>query len=242
MLWFAPAERPDAESLRAWRRAASEAARWRIIAAHAAAGSLELLSDGMSFVLEALQPAAPVTVEPAQHGYDITAGSPRPGAAICLQPTADLRSARALMPVVRAQVALGCDLAALPGVLAVGWPAAGTIMSPDYFRRAITAWLAGGAFPGLGLTALTEGRGGEGGLAMRSVGLRTFTGFELEVACGNPGGAGDGRAAAAKLALRAIHGLVEGLCDVPGLPDLLGEPDLVSAWSEDGRLLRIGTA
>jgi len=94
-----------------------------------------------------------------------------------------------------------CELASLPGLRAIGWEPAGTVMTPDYFRRTMGAWLAGGPFPGLGLTALARGSDG----AMRSNGLAFFTGVELELGAAP----GEGPAETARLAVRLIHDLVQ---------------------------------
>ena len=48
-------------------------------------------------------------------------------------------------------------------------------MAPAYFMSAVRAWLVGGAFPALGLTALREEQDG----ALHSEGLALFTGYEV---------------------------------------------------------------
>ena len=81
-------------------------------------------------------------------------------------------------------------------------------MTPDYFRRTVGAWLDGGAFPALGLTALSRSPQG----AMRSVGLNFFLGHELELAPL----AGESAADTARMAVRLIHDLVENGTYTPG--------------------------
>ena len=81
------------------------------------------------------------------------------------------------------------------------WTPAGSWIAPDLFRRSVTDWLKGGAFPGLVLTALERQRNG----AMISRGLTLLTGQELRF---EP----DKRlpaAAMARLAVRLIHELVQ---------------------------------
>ena len=123
-----------------------------------------------------------------------------------------------MLPLVRGIASLAAALSALPGVRAVGWHAARAWSAPDYFRGSVMRWVQGGAFPGLGLTALTFTS--DGGL--QSEGLALFTGQELRIA---PELVGD-RAAGARLALRLLHMLVEdGPVDACSwLSGLAGEP------------------
>ena len=107
----------------------------------------------------------------------------------------------AISSVPAAIAGLGAALATLPGVKAVVWTPATSWIAPDLYRRSIGDWLAGGAFPGLALTALERERNG----AMLSHGLHLLIGQEVRF---EP----DKRlssATMARLALRLIHELVQ---------------------------------
>jgi hypothetical protein len=138
-----------------------------------------------------------------------------------------------MLPVVRGQAWLATRLCALPGVMAVGWAPARSLSSVSHFTVSVSRWLEGGVFPGLGLTALAEDRGG----GMQSEGLAFFTGQELRI---DPQLAGD-KAVAARLALRLINELVgRGRLErVEQLKGPAGEA-LRIVPSEDGRLLHVG--
>ena len=93
------------------------------------------------------------------------------------------------------------NLAQLEGVKAVAWHPARAISEAGYFRTSVLRWIEGGAFPGLGLTALVPTD--DGGL--ESEGLALFTGQELRM---RPEVVMD-RAEASKIALRLLNWLVE---------------------------------
>ncbi len=106
-----------------------------------------------------------------------------------------------MFPVVRCLASLAAQLSNLEGVNAVAWHPARTFSAPDYFRRGVQSWIEGGAFPGLGLTALMTNPDG----GMQTEGLVLFTGQELRL---SPEMCAD-RAEAAKVALRLVNWLVE---------------------------------
>lgn len=162
----------------------------------------ELLANGLTFDLVGLAPgtsAAPVT---GAHLFDLPEGF---DAASCegvtLSPGPHLVSGGPMVPVLRCLAWLAAELTGLEGLVAVAWRPARTICGPDYFRDAVTRWIAGGAFPGLGLTALVPQPDG----ALQSEGLSLFTGQELKL---EPDPATD-QQQAARVALRLLHWLVE---------------------------------
>ena len=106
-----------------------------------------------------------------------------------------------MFPVVRCLAQLAAELARLPGVEGVAWHAARACSSPAHFRRGVLGWIEGGAFPGLGLTALVTNPDG----SMQSEGLALLTGQELLLA---PEMCAD-QAEGAKIALRLLNWLVE---------------------------------
>jgi len=167
------------------------------------AGWLELLANGLTYDLTGLAPAAPAFAPPIAHAYGFPSASAVPeGEWLAINAGQHLVGGQNLLPVVRAMAAIAQALLALPSATAIAWGPARSVLSPDYFRRAVGAWLGGGAFPALGLAALTRDPSG----AMLSEGLSFFTGQELRI---DPIVARD-PASAGKIAIRLIHSLVSG--------------------------------
>lgn len=165
-------------------------------------GWLELLIDGMTFDLTGLAPARPAGLPEVNFRFDCPADFPlERHSAVRLVAGPHLTAGAGSQPVVRAQAALGSALAeALPGVAAFAWEPAQSITGAEFFRSAVAAWLAGGPFPALGLTAfrstLDEG--------IQSVGLAHFTGQEVRL---EPALVTD-PADAVRLAIRLVNQLV----------------------------------
>lgn len=166
---------------------------------------LELLADGMTFDLVGLAPAVAAPIPPMAHFYGF---SDNDGAsviaaaaeAITLIPGDHLHGAENLLPVMLTMAGLATHLVALAGVAAVAWHPARCAMAPEAFAAAITRWRKGGAFPALGLTALScDGDG-----AVRSEGLAFFIGQELWI---DPL-IGENAAARGNIATRLINQLV----------------------------------
>lgn len=187
-------------------------------------GWLELLASGLTFDISGLTPAAPRLAPAPAHLFglppetrDLTLE------AVTISPGEHVASGAAMLPIVRVMCSLGARLASLGNVKGICWHPALSWMEPAYFARVISGWLAGGAFPALGLTAL--GRSSAGGI--ESEGLAFFVGQELLI---DPR-AGETPAATAKLAVRIIdlmvrQGPVREAMRIPG-PDsdaLLIEP------------------
>lgn len=163
---------------------------------------LELLANGMTFDLSGIAPGKPMKYGMFLHFFDLPPEfDTSHHEAIVLAPGPHLAGGEAMIPVVRSEMWLAAQLCELPGVAAVGWSPARALSSPVHFRKAVSAWLDGGVFPGLGLAALNPTA--EGGL--ESEGLAFFTGQELQL---DPDLAQD-KAEGAKLALRLMHELVE---------------------------------
>jgi len=106
-----------------------------------------------------------------------------------------------LRPIIRVLNGLGAELARLPGVRAVGWEPSRSWMAPAWYMTAIRAWLVGGAFPAIGLTAFTPHENG----VFQSTGQSLFTGYEVLVVPVD----GEEPHETAKLAARAIHVLAQ---------------------------------
>ena len=202
---FAAGQRPDAAALDALAAASvDDDARFPVafhITAHGAEeeGWVELLAMGLAF--DCLELAPRRAIRHAGPGQLLGLDSVPEGEVIVLQPGPHLMDGAGLLPVVRMLAGLGVALSTLPGALAVCWGPAGTCMAPDYYQRVVGNWLAGGAFPALGLTMLHRTADG----AMESRGLAFMTGQELRF---EP----DRRlvaAAVARIAMRLIHSLIE---------------------------------
>ena len=179
---------------------------------------LEVLANGLTFDLDGLAPGAPQPMPPAKYRYGLPSDLETDALeAVSLRPGPSLAAGARMLPVVRSLAWLAASLAHLPGVRAVAWHAARTISTPDHFRGSVLRWVEGGAFPGLGLAALSPTI--DGGL--QSEGLALFTGQELRLV---PDTADD-LAAGARLAFRLLHWLVvHGTLEAPTmLPGPSGE-------------------
>ena len=209
---FAPGRRPDATAIEALAAGGAFAVSHRPSGeAHGTGpGWLELLATGLTFDLHGLAPGTQAEPFVFAHRYGLAGGRPdsdRPGnggpgaaEAIILALGPHLAGAAGLMPVVRAAAGLALALAALPGVIAVGWHPARALSGVAHFSSSVSAWLAGGAFPALGLTALDRSPDG----AMASEGLALLIGQELWI---EPA-AGSTPADDARLAVRLIDRLI----------------------------------
>ncbi len=105
------------------------------------------------------------------------------------------------MPVVRGLIALARDLTHhFDEIVAIVWPPSKSAIGRRFFESVSTAWLEGGAFPALGLTAFRETVDG----ALQSVGLEFWIGQELRI---EPPLASD-KVAATRLGVRIIYQLI----------------------------------
>jgi hypothetical protein len=196
-------------------------------------GWLELLANGLTFDLAGLAPAPARPAPPLAHSYGFAGPSSVPaGEWISIAAGQHLVGGQNLVPVVRGMAAVVLALLELSGAAAVAWGPARSVLSPDYFRRAVGAWLGGGAFPALGLTALLRDPSG----AMISEGLGFFTAQELRIdpiLARNPASAG-------KIAIRLIHSLVSGW-SVSSPTEIVGPSGerLGVEPTANGRILRV---
>lgn len=163
---------------------------------------VELLREGLTFDCSGLAqgPASPF---PAfAHRFDLPA-TPSPDAceAVALRPGPHLAEGGGSLPVMRGLLALGCEFVRqFADLLAVVWSPAGTAIGRRFFESVTSAWLDGGPFPALGLTAFVETPDG----ALESVGLAFWTGQELRI---EPPLSAD-RVAATRLGIRLVNHLV----------------------------------
>ena len=246
LLLFAKGQRPDAERLAAAiDRADRLTLTHRIpepgtdadgsgVSSNVVAGC-ELLRDGMTYDLTALAPGPPAAIPPIRHRYGFT-GTGDELEAVALAPGPHLAAGAHSVPVVRVQAGIAVSLARLlDGLVAICWTPARTLVGADFFASSVTAWLDGGAFPSLGLTAFaTDPEGG-----MVSEGLTWFTGQELRFS----NDIAKDRPAAARLGVRLVNQLVsQGRLSVS---DTIIAPDggrLALEPTRDGRTIRVRRA
>ena len=232
-LQFAPGHRPVSDDI--VRLALRPAETTKFAVSHLPKpeeGWLELIAMGLTFDASGLAPDEQAPAFAAEHmfGLDVSAFDQHLET-VRLDPSPHLAGGRMLLPVLRVLCGLGAELARLPGLRAVGWEASASWMAPAYFMSAIRAWLVGGAFPSLGLTAFSVTDTG----ALQSHGLALFTGYEAQIAAK----AGESPQELAKLAARAIHLLVQaGPKGLDSLADPAGQT-LHCEMQHDQQLLRL---
>jgi len=195
---------------------------------------IELLREGLTFDLQGLKPGRACPVPLVEHLFDM---EDAPAISACegmrLMPGPHLAGGERTVPVIRGMIALARDLAHhYDDLAAIVWPPARSAIGRRFFESTVTAWLEGGAFPALGLTAFREDV--DGGL--QSVGLEHWIGQELRI---EPPLSAD-RAAATRLGVRLVNQLVL----VGGLEESerIIAPDgtrLILRPSRNGRFIRV---
>lgn len=195
---------------------------------------VELLRDGLTFDLRGMDPGRSCPIPPVQHLFDMEqAPAPTACEGMRIMAGPHLAGGERSVPVMRGMIALARDLVHhFDGLAAVAWPPAKSVIGRRFFESTATAWLEGGAFPALGLTAFSEGLDG----ALQSVGLDHWIGQELRI---EPPLATD-RAMATRLGVRLVNQLIL----VGGLEESerIIAPDgtrLVLRPSRNGRFIRV---
>lgn len=195
---------------------------------------VELLRGGLTFDLIGLA-AGPAGEFPLiEHRFDLDS---IPSAfrfeALHLVPGEHLRAGARTMPVVKGLLALARDLTHhFADLEAIVWPASRSAIGRRYFESVVTAWLEGGAFPALGLTAFRKTLDG----AVQSVGLDFWLGQELRIE--QP--LADDKVAATRLGVRLVNQLiiVGGLDESERIVAPDGTP-LVMRPSRNGKFVRV---
>lgn len=231
-LLFARGTRPSADAVSALAAAAGETVAFSI--SHRPADHpywLELLALGLTFDLQGLAPGIPADTAPPAHAFSLPLADTCELEALTVRPGPHLSAGATLLPVIRALAALGCELARLPGLAAIGWEPARTAMTPAYYGKVVSSWLKGGPFPGLGLSALIRGHDG----SVQTDGLSFFIGHEARI---EPI-ASESPADTAKFALRVIHDLVENGPYSPGAVEGPGGVSLHCDLTANRTLLRL---
>ncbi len=163
---------------------------------------LELLREGLVFDLCGLSPGEATYFPQIDHRFDL---EDMPGAAqyeaLQLSPGQHLAGGEHSIPVVKGLVGLARDLVHhFEDLEAVVWPPSASAIGQRFFESVSTAWLEGGTFPALGLTAFRETIDG----ALQSRGLDFWIGQELRI---EPPLSSD-KVAATRLGVRLINQLV----------------------------------
>lgn len=163
---------------------------------------IELLRDGLTFDMSGLAPGAEADFPVITHRFDL-ADLPTAETydAVALRPGPHLAAGGRSQPVVRALLALACDLTLFfDNLVAISWSPSCSAIGRRFFESVTSAWLDGGPFPALGLIAFADGADG----ALESVGLEFWTGQELRI---EPPLSAD-RIAATRLGVRLVNQLV----------------------------------
>jgi hypothetical protein len=198
---------------------------------------IELLSQGLTFDVSGLASGPESDFPTIAHRFDLPeAPTPDGYEALTLQPGPHLAAGGRSVPVIRVMLGLACELVRhFDDLAAVSWGPSQSAIGRRFFESVTTAWLDGGAFPALGLTAFAETADG----ALQSIGLDFWIGQELRI---EPPLSAD-RVAATRLGVRLVNHLVitGGLKDIDRIvaPDgtrLTLRPSrnraLVSVWRE----------
>lgn len=194
----------------------------------------ELLLDGMTFDIEGLAPGTVLELPASDFHFDAAVDAQDPLAVpIRLMPGSHIAGGARSLPVIRCKLRLLCLIAEQAEELsAVFWAPARSKIGREYFLRMTRAWLEGGPFPALGLTAFKPSI--DDGL--QSEGLSYFTGQELRI---EPELSHD-KVEATRLAIRLVNQLVPlGRIE---RPEFLTAPDgrtLRLAPSANGRYVRV---
>lgn len=195
---------------------------------------VELLRDGLMFDLSGLSIGDAAEFPTIEHQFDLES-IPRPAQyeALQLAPGHHLTGGDRSIPVVKGLMALARDLVHhFEDIEAIVWPPSSSAIGRRFFESVSTAWLDGGAFPALGLTAFRETIDG----ALQSVGLDFWIDQELRI---EPPLSTD-KVSATRLGVRLVNQLVL-LGGIDGSERIVA-PDgntLVMRTSRNGKFVRV---
>ncbi|MEL7189555.1 MAG: hypothetical protein AAGK17_08400 [Pseudomonadota bacterium] len=163
---------------------------------------LELLYNGLTFDLRGLEPGEANEIPAIESRFDFPEGQSFDELeALQIVPGEHLMTGKASMPVVKGMIALARDIAHhFETVSCVVWPPSNSAIGRRFFDSISTAWLEGGAFPALGLTAFKQSADG----AIESTGLDFWVGQELRIE--QP--LAQDKVAATRLAVRIINQII----------------------------------
>ncbi|MDP4605412.1 MAG: hypothetical protein NWS68_04570 [Erythrobacter sp.] len=163
---------------------------------------LELLREGLSFDLCGLMPGPGCPLPAVRHRFDLGDLPSAEGFdALAIVPGPHLAGGARSQPVLRGMLALARDLTQhFTDLAAIVWAPSHSAIGRRFFESVVTAWLDGGAFPALGLTAFEQQPDG----ALQSVGLDCWIGQEVRI---EPPLSTD-KVAATRLGIRLVNQLV----------------------------------
>ena len=163
---------------------------------------VELLREGLTFDLVGLAPGRGNPFPVVEHRFDLESiPTAMSYDVLHLAPGQHLIGGERSMPVVKGLIALARDLTHhFDGLLAIVWPPSQSAIGRRFFESISTAWLEGGPFPALGLTAFHETADG----ALESIGLDFWLDQELRI---EPPLSQD-KVAATRLGVRLINQLI----------------------------------
>lgn len=163
---------------------------------------IELLREGLTFDLIGLAPTQACEFPAIEHRFDLEAvPTSFRSEALHLIPGQHLAGGQRSLPVVRGLIGLARDLTQhFTELEAIVWPPSQSVIGRRFFESVSTAWLEGGAFPALGLTAFQKTLDG----ALQSVGLDFWIGQEIRIEAPLSGD----RVAATRLGVRLVNQLI----------------------------------
>jgi hypothetical protein len=163
---------------------------------------LEVLREGLTFDLRGLAPGPHGAAPAISHRFDFSASHSQDALEVLtITPGPHLAGGERSIPVLKGMLGLARDLAQhFEDLLAVVWEPSRSAIGRRFFESVITAWLEGGAFPALGLTAFEQVEDG----ALQTVGLSYWIGQELRM---EPPLTSD-KVAATRLGVRLVNQLV----------------------------------
>lgn len=195
---------------------------------------LELLRDGLTFDLCGLASGDCIGFPQVEYRFDLEALPTRAAYdAVHLIPGHHLAGGARTMPVVKGLIAIARDLVHhFDDLAAIVWPPSASAIGRRFFESVTTAWLDGGPFPALGLTAFRETIDG----AVQSIGLDFWIDQELRI---EPPLSSD-KASATRLGVRLVNQLVT-VGGIETAERIVG-PDgsrLLLSVSRNGRFIRV---
>ena len=163
---------------------------------------VELVRDGLTFDLAGLAPGRGADFPSVWHRFDLERlPTEAQYEVLHLAPGRHLAGGERLLPVAMGLLGLARDIVdhfdELSGVI---WPPSMSVIGHQFFESIITAWLEGGPFPALGLTAFRETIDG----ALQSEGLEYWIDQEIRI---EPPISLD-KVAATRLGIRLVNQLV----------------------------------